>query len=297
MGGPLIPAKSASAVNAIRKLLAADVAAAVPGLRAVDESLKWPLISRAGNLNQLSGKNELYAMLPAEVVASGYADPERALAVARKAGQQLLGTPPRWGPIRDFEGLGALEVPAFLYPNKVQFRPGEVGRAAVDLLGIVPGRQAMVAMGGRSLDDVSETVRHEAGHLIDPLMYRTSPIQVLGGSGVASDFLRGQIPSWRESARYWGNEAEMRATLSRLRRLMSPEQLVTTPQQAEDMLSRAIAGQTGQGGSIGDRDLRAGWTAMELLNNKPLLDRMMPWMTGALSAGGVMAGTNSLEDQ
>ena len=53
---------------------------------------------------------------------------------------------------------------------------------------------------------------------------------------------------------------------------MSPEQLVTTPQQAEDMLSRAIAGQTGQGGSMGDRDLRAEWTAMELLNNKPLLE-------------------------
>lgn len=89
----------------------------------------------------------------------------------------------------------------------------------------------------------------------------------------------------------------MRATLSRLRRLMSPEKLVTTPQQAEDMLSRVIAGQAGEGGAIGDRDLRAGWTAMELLNNRQLMERMMPWMTGALSAGGVMAGTNSLEDQ
>ena len=279
----------------IRRLLAADVAAAVPGLRAVPEDLKWPLISRAGNLDQVSGANELYAMLPAEVVASGYADPAEAMRVARQAGLQVLdAAPPRGELPRDFPGLELAEVPAFFYPDRAGIRDAlNMGVASVDPLAPSPGRQIEVALKGRTLDDVAETVRHEALHLLDPGVYRTTratPGKWL--SKEARDFIRGYAPfDWEDITKYWGNQDEINATLSRIRRLRSPEVLVTTPEQAREMLDATIQRTKGSG-QFTQQDIRDGWTARAVLNSKANLERLMPWMTGALSAGGVMAGTN-----
>jgi len=294
MGGPL------QAANKIRRLLGSDVAAAVPGLRAVDESLKWPLISRAGNLNQASGANELYAMLPAEVVASGYADPAEALRVASRSGLQVLGAaPPRGDVPRDFPGLDLAEVPAFLYPGRTGIQDGNnLGLAGVDMLTQSPGRQIEVALKGRTLDDAVETVRHEALHLLDPGVYRSnrlSPGKFL--SNEAKNFIRGYAPfDWEDLTKYWGNQDEINATLSRIRRLRSQQELVTTPDQAREMLDRVIQS-TGASGKYTQQDIRDGWTARAVLNSKQHLERLMPWMTGALSAGGVAVGTNSMEDQ
>jgi hypothetical protein len=287
------------AVANIRKLMGAAVAAAVPGLRKVDDALKWPLISRAGNLDQVSGKNELYAMLPAEVVASGYADPAEAMRVARQAGLQVLGAaPPRGEFPRDFPGLDLAEVPAFFYPGRAGIQDGSnLGLASVDPLTPAPGRQIEVALKGRTLDDAAETVRHEALHLLDPGVYRSTraaPGRFL--SNEAKDFIRGYAPfDWEDITKYWGNQDEINATLSRIRRLRSQEELVTTPQQAREMLDRVIQSTKGSG-RYTQQDIRDGWTARAVLNSKQNMERLIPWMTGALSAGGVAAGINSQEE-
>lgn len=293
MGGPF------DAASKIRRLLGSDVAAAVPGLRKVDDALKWPLISRAGNLDQVSDANELFAMLPAKVVASGYADPQEALRVASQAGLQVLGAAPLRASLpRDFPGLDLAEVPAFFYPGRFGIQDGNnVGLASVDPLTPAPGRQIEVALKGRTLDDAAETVRHEALHLLDPGVYRST--RVAPGkflSKEAKDFIRGYAPfDWEEITRYWGNQDEINATLSRIRRLRSQEELVTTPEQAREMLDRVIQS-TGAHGKYTQQDIRDGWTARAVLNSKQNLERLMPWMTGALSAGGVAAGTNSQEE-
>jgi hypothetical protein len=44
-------------------------------------------------------------------------------------------------------------------------------------------------------------------------------------------------------------------------------------------------------------DIRRAWTAQQLLQDPALMHRYLPAMTSALSAGGVMAGNNYLEDE
>ena len=263
-----------------------DLAKRLAGVRRVSDDLKWPLISRAGNLDTVADGGELFALDPVQAVASGYADPAEALSVARKADLQLLDSYHPRGPLpRVFAGLEDREAPLFVYPNRRSLDiGGTTGVASTDQ----PfSRMAEAAAKGRGLDDIIETIRHESGHLLDPAMYTSSgPGQLAVRSRIARDVAQQYDPlGWKNTERYWANESEMRATVSRLRRLMSQNRLVTTPAQAKEMLEAA---RLGGRSPAGNQEARAAFTAEAVLRNKRNMERLMPWMTGALGVGGVM---------
>jgi hypothetical protein len=267
-------------------------------VRPVSDDMRYPLISRAGNTDPVATSGQLYALDPVAAVAGGYADPEWALKVARASGLQMLdASHPRGPAARSFDGLYDREVPLYMYPGRSYLKnPGDTGMASTE-----PPfwRMAEVAALGRSPDEIMETVRHESAHLLDPLMYGNTRIPAIDiRSRAANKIAQEYDPlGWQDRAAYWSNQAEMHATLSRLRRLTSRDHLVTTPQQAKQMLAAAVpSGSSGSSAALSNDEARAAFTAAGILRSKYALEKLMPWMTGALSAGGVAAGTNSMEE-
>lgn len=256
------------------------------GVQPVPPDLRYPLMSRAGNMDPMFETGEMYALDPVEALASGYADPAEALRVARQADLQILASHHPRGPLtRSFDGLPDRAVPLYIYPRRSFLgRYGDTGLAETEL----PfGRQVQVA-GLRTPSEITETIRHESGHLLDPLLYQSSgPGTIPIRSRKAMEVARQYDPmGWQAQARYWANESEIRATLSRLRRLMSQDRLVTTPAQAKEMLDASRL--EGTSGQLTNDQARAAFTAEGLLRSKYALERAMPWMTGALSVGAMV---------
>jgi hypothetical protein len=259
----------------------------MPGVRVPAEDMRWPLLSRAGNMDPRFDDYDLMAVDPVKALASGYADPAEALARARAADVQLLASHHPRGPLaRSFAGLEDIEAPLLVYPGRSKLdRAGATGIASSEQ----PfNRMIQVAAKGRPMDDVVETIRHESGHLLDPLLYSgVGPKKIPITSRIAQEVVQEYDPlNWRSTMNYWSNEAEMRATISRLRRMMSQDRLVTTPAQAREMLDAArLSGASGRPSNL---EARAAFTAEGLLRNKAAMERLMPWMTGALTVGAMV---------
>jgi hypothetical protein len=278
-----LPAR-ASAVAAIGEALGII---GPKGVQKVADDLRYPLMSRAGNMDPMFRTGEMYALDPVEALASGYADPDEALRVARQADLQILASHHPRGPLpRYFAGVPDRAVPLYVYPGRSYL--GQVGDTGLATTELPFGRQAEVAALNRTPSEITETIRHESGHLLDPLLYQSSGPGVLPiRSRKAQEVARQYDPmGWQAQVRYWANESEIRATLSRLRRLMSQDRLVTTPAQAKEMLDASrLAGTSGQ---LTNDQARAAFTAEGLLRSKYALERAMPWMTGALSVGAMV---------
>lgn len=277
-------------IDDLVRLLRSGINRPIQGLRTVVGDPETFLVARAGNLDPVGARHHVVAARPTLAVASGYADPERALAIARKADLQILDDSPvpGYGLPRDFPGLERDEYPLRLYEDQEFLRPRDrtVGLATADLFSPGIGRQAEVSVLGRSGEDVAETVRHELGHLLDPLLYepgRFPSVKFLSTDG--TNYIKKVLPDqWQSARRYWSNVAETRATLSRIRRLISEDFLPTDSKGARSMLQAVVDENE-------DSKAREIWTALSLLNSKRNFSDFLPWMTGALGVGGVMAGS------
>jgi hypothetical protein len=231
--------------------------------------------------------DNLLAIDPLRVVLAGYGDrAEEALARAKlyqeKEPLQYL-TEGRWYDNRA-AGLGGQEMPLLTYPGAVIPRTKDPVEGLFRLEPDRPSASIQVAMGS---PDPRSVFLEEARHGIDRMLGPGD--KVAGSFRAPSAFaeLLSETPydKAEKYMKYYSQPAEVRATLSGL--LAESPEFISTRPQAESLLEQALSG-----GS-----LREQATAEALLNNQRLRNEYIPYLLKALSAGGLLAGNNLLEEQ
>jgi hypothetical protein len=230
--------------------------------------------------------DQMMAIDPLRVVLSGYGDrADEALARAKlfqeKEPLQYL-TEGRWYD-NPAAGLGGQEMPLLTYPGSVI--PGTKG-GIEGLFRLEPDRPSasiQIAMGAA---DPRSVLLEEARHGIDRMLVPGEKAPSFRAPSAFAELLSGSPYDKAEKyMEYFSQPSEVRATLSGL--LAESPEFISTRPQAEALLEQALSG-----GS-----LREQATAEALLNNQRLRNEYIPYLLKALSAGGLLAGNNLLEEE
>lgn len=226
---------------------------------------------------------ELMAVDPLQAALAKYGDrADEALARARlfQEGEplQFLDEGRWYG--NPAAGVSGREMPLMVYPGKtIPGRPRIEG-----LFRSEPGPLASIQVAAGAPSPAA-VMFEEAIHALDRRFGPGERAHSLKAPDGFASLLSGQsYDEARKYMQYYSLPSEIRATLSGL--IADTPEFINTTDQATGVLEQAR-----QYGTVRERA-----TAEGLLNSKALRNEYIPYLVKALSAGGVMAGTNSLED-
>jgi hypothetical protein len=259
----------------------------LPGIRPIAGDAATVIGKRLPvNLPKTQAVDELMAVDPLQVVLAGYG--ERADEALSRAKLFQEGKPlqyldeGRWFDNKA-AGVSGQEMPLLTYPGSVI--PGT--RGGIEGLFRVepdhPRASIQVALGA---PDPRGTFLEEARHGIDRMLVPgEKPTPSFKAPAAFAALLSGNpYDQAQKYMKYYAEPAEVRATLSGL--LAESPEFTSTRPQAESLLEQAR-----EYGTIRERA-----TAEALLGSQKLRNEYIPYLLKALSAGGVAAGIDSLEE-
>lgn len=257
----------------------------MPGVRPVAGDAATIMQKRLPQLPKSQATDDLMAVEPLQVVLAGYG--ERAGEALERAKLFQAGEPlqyldeGRWHPNK-LEGTTGTELPLLAYPGSVI--PGTRGGVA-GLFRHSPDKASIQI--AESEPGLYPLLREESLHALDRrARLSEKPLQRFQApSSFAALLEKEPHPRAVALMRYFEIPAETRATLSGL--LGDAGKFINTSDEAVGLLEQA-------------RDtvptVREAATAEAILNSRTLRNEYIPYLLKALSAGGVAAGTTSMED-
>lgn len=256
----------------------------LPGVRPVAGDALTIMQKRLPKLPKSQMAGEIMAVDPLQVVLAGYGErADEALSRAKlfqEAEPLQFLDEGRWFDKPDVSGR---EIPLLTYPGSVI--PGTKGGIEGLFRSVPTGPLASIQVAAGS-PNPRAVFLEESRHAIDRQMLPGEKARAFRAPDSFAALLSSE-PYDRAKALmgYYSIPSETRATLSGL--LADSPQFINTTDQATGLLEQARAA-----GSLRERA-----TAEAILNSKAMRNEYIPYLLKALSAGGVMAGTNSLEDE
>jgi hypothetical protein len=259
----------------------------LPGIRPIAGDAATVIGKRLPvSLPKTQAVDELMAIDPLQVVLAGYGErADEALARAtlfqEKQPLQYLDEG-RWHANRA-AGVSGQEMPLLTYPGASL--PGT--RKVEGYFRLEPDNPRASIQVALGAPDPRGVFLEEARHGIDRLMLPgEKPAAAFRAPNAFASLLSGNpYGEAQDYMKYYSHPAEVRATLSGL--IADSPEFISTKPQAEALLEQAR-----EYGTVRERA-----TAEALLGSQKLRNDYIPYLLKALSAGGVAAGTNSMEDQ